>query len=61
MKFRIARLLLWITAFAAFHMAWTAHESAAFTLNAFDLAEQVSIHPAIRAESPPLRSPCDRT
>jgi hypothetical protein len=43
-------------AFAAFHMAWTAHDTAAFTLNAFDLAEQVSVHPAIRAESPPLRS-----
>lgn len=49
-------LILWILVFAAFHMAWTAHESAAFTLNAFDLAEQVGIHPAIQNESPPLRT-----
>jgi hypothetical protein len=55
-RYRMARLILWMTAFVAFHMAWTAHDTAAFTLNAFDLAEQVSIHPGIRAESPPLRT-----
>ena len=56
MSYRITRFILWMTAFAAFHMAWTAHNTAAFTLNAFDLAEQVSIHPGIRAESPSLRT-----
>lgn len=46
----------WLAAFVAFHSAWTSHKAAAFTLNAFDLAEQVGIHPAIRAETPPLRT-----
>jgi len=33
---------------------WYAHSTAAFTLNAFDLAEWTSLHPAVRASSPPL-------
>lgn len=47
---------IWLLAIVAFHLPWTNHPSAAFTLNGFDLAEQVSIHPGIRAETPPLRT-----
>lgn len=47
---------LWLLAFAAYHLAWTAHAAAAFTLNGFDLAEQVGIHPAIQAENPAYRT-----
>ena len=53
---RYTNLILWLAALAAFHMAWTAHDAAAFNLNGFDLAEQVTVHPAIRAESPTLRT-----
>lgn len=49
-------IVLWLAAFAFYHMAWSAHKTAFATQNAFDLAEQVSIHPAIRAESPTLRT-----
>lgn len=49
-------IALWLAAFAFYHLAWSAHETAFATQNAFDLAEQVSIHPAIRAESPTLRT-----
>ncbi len=49
-------ITLWLAAFAFYHLAWSAHKTAFATQNAFDLAEQVSIHPAIRAESPALRT-----
>ena len=49
-------MALWLLAFFAYHMAWTAHAAAAFTLNGFDLAEQVGLHPAIQAESPAYRT-----
>lgn len=47
---------LWLLALVFYHMAWSAHKDAFATQNAFDLAEQVSIHPGIRAESPALRT-----
>lgn len=40
----------------AYHLPWHVHDVAAFTLNAFDLAEWVSLHPTTRAESPALLS-----
>ena len=40
----------------AVHMPWHVHDVAAFSLNAFDLAEWVSLHPATRAENPALLS-----
>jgi hypothetical protein len=40
----------------AVHIPWHVHEVAAFSLNAFDLAEWVSLHPTTRAENPPLLS-----
>lgn len=41
-------------AVAAYHMPWQTHKIAAFTNNAFDLAEWVSLHPTVRAERPAL-------
>lgn len=47
---------LWLLALWAAHWPWTTHPTAAFTLNSFDLAEQIRIHPAILAQTPPLRT-----
>lgn len=38
----------------AYHMPWHVHPAAAFSNNAFDLAEATSLHPTVRAESPIL-------
>jgi hypothetical protein len=43
-----------LLAVAAYHLPWHTHSVAAFSNNAFDLAEMVSLHPAVRAESPAL-------
>jgi hypothetical protein len=47
---------LWLLAFIAYHMAWTAHKGAPFILNGFDLAVQIRIHPAMVAENPTMRT-----
>jgi hypothetical protein len=47
-------LICALLAVAAYHMAWQTHKVAAFNSNAFDLAEWVSLHPTVRAESPTL-------
>lgn len=47
-------LLSLLFAFGAYHMPWTTHDVAAFSNNAFDLAEFMSLHPAVQNESPPL-------
>jgi len=49
-------LVLWLGAYVCLHLPWISHPSAAFTQNAFDLAEQIRFHPAIRAERPALRT-----
>ncbi|MCL4239179.1 MAG: hypothetical protein KJ047_13130 [Anaerolineae bacterium] len=41
-------------ALACIYAPWYTHSTAAFTLNAFDLAEWTSLHPAVRASSPAL-------
>ncbi len=41
-------------ALACTYAPWHTHSTAAFTLNAFDLAEWTSLHPAVRASSPAL-------
>lgn len=41
-------------ALACTYAPWYTHSTAAFTLNAFDLAEWTSLHPAVRASSPAL-------
>lgn len=43
-----------LLALVCFHLPWYSHASAAFTMNAFDLAEWASIHPAVRSSSPPM-------
>ncbi len=41
-------------ALVCYHAPWYTHSTAAFTLNAFDLAEWTSLHPAVQASSPAL-------
>ncbi len=41
-------------ALVCYHAPWYTHTTAAFTLNAFDLAEWASLHPAVQASSPTL-------
>jgi len=49
---------LWLSlALLAYYLPWTVHPAAAFTLNANDLAEWISLHPAVRGGSPPLVGP----
>jgi hypothetical protein len=43
-----------IVATACYELPWYVHDTAAFTTNAFDLAEWTSLHPAVRSSSPPL-------
>ncbi|MCI0710276.1 MAG: hypothetical protein L0154_08955, partial [Chloroflexi bacterium] len=49
-------LLVGLLGVIAVHIPWHVHDVAAFSLNAFDLAEWVSLHPATRAENPALLS-----
>lgn len=39
---------------ACYHAPWFAHESAGFTMHAYDLAEWSSLHPAVRSSSPAM-------
>lgn len=39
---------------ACYHASWFAHESAGFTMHAYDLAEWSSLHPAVRSSSPAM-------
>lgn len=41
-------------ALVCYYLPWYTHATAAFTLQAYDLAEWASLHPAVRAESPAL-------
>ncbi len=43
-----------ILATAGYYLPWYVHDTAAFTTNAFDLAEWASLHPAVRSSSPPM-------
>lgn len=49
-------LLTSLLGVVAFHIPWHNHAVAAFRLNAFDLAEWVSLHPTVRTEHPTLWS-----
>ena len=44
-------------ALIAYYLPWVWHPTAALTANAYDLAEWVSIHPAVRNGDPPLVAP----
>ena len=48
------RMVVLVLCLGAYHLPWTTHNVAAFTNNAFDLAEFMSLHPSVRAESPAL-------
>jgi hypothetical protein len=39
---------------ACYYLPWFTHPTAGFTMNAFDLAEWASLHPAVRSSSPPM-------
>ncbi len=45
---------LLLVALVACYLPWTSHAAAAFNLNAYDLAEWVSLPPAARQGNPPL-------
>ncbi|NDJ86333.1 MAG: hypothetical protein GYB66_10635 [Chloroflexi bacterium] len=47
-------LVVALGAVIAYHMPWHVHPAAAFSNNAFDLAEFASLHPDVRNESPKL-------
>jgi hypothetical protein len=53
---KLSTLLIFI-ALIAYHLPWQVHPTAAFTLNAYDLAEYASIHPAARYSTFPLLAP----
>ncbi len=41
-------------ALVGYHVPWYTHETAGFTMHAYDLAEWTSLHPAVRSSSPPM-------
>jgi len=43
-----------LLALGFYHQPWYTHETAGFTMHAFDLAEFASLHPAVRSSSPPM-------
>ena len=48
-------ILIWImVTLACYYLPWFAHKSAGFTMNAYDLAEWSSLHPATRSSNPPM-------
>lgn len=53
---RVIALMIvsFLAALAAFYLPWVDHVSAGFTMNAFDLAEWSSLHPAVRFSTPPM-------
>lgn len=52
----IGALLALAGMLVAYHGPWTAHFTAGFTMHAYDLAEWASLHPAVRADAPWLRT-----
>lgn len=47
-------MILLVLSLGAYHLPWTVHPTAAFTVNAFDLAEFSTLHPIVQNESPAL-------
>lgn len=43
-----------VAGIVCYYLPWFTHSSAGFTMNAFDLAEWSSLHPAVRSSSPPM-------
>ena len=46
-----------LAALVAYYLPWISHQAAAFSLNAYDLAEFTSIYPAVRSASIPYLTP----
>lgn len=53
-RVRVIMLAALILMLVGYYSSWYQHETAGFTMNAFDLAEWTSLHPAVRSGSPPL-------
>src|SRR5258706_5695618 len=53
----IRRIPFLFIALLAYYLPWVYHKTAALTANGYDLAEWVSIHPAVRNGNPPLLAP----
>lgn len=45
-----------VLALGFYHQPWYTHETAGFTMHAYDLAEFASLHPAVRSSSPPMQT-----
>jgi hypothetical protein len=45
-------ILIALLAVVCYHLPWYTHSTAGFTMNAFDLAEFASLHPAVRSDAP---------
>ncbi len=52
----IGTLLALAGMLVAYHGPWYTHMTAGFTMHAYDLAEWASLHPAVRADAPWLRT-----
>ena len=52
-KIDLYRVLV-VLGFIAYTIPWVSNPGAALTLNAYDLAEWTSLHPAVRGATPPL-------
>jgi len=53
----LSRIPWYIVALVAYYLPWIYHPAAGLTFNAYDLAEWVSLHPAVRGASVPLVAP----
>lgn len=54
---RLFRLIALLAALLGFYLPWVANPAAALTYNAWDLAEQVGLSPAVRYTDPPMVAP----
>jgi hypothetical protein len=54
---RLNHLPWLLGALVAYYLPWVSHRAAAFTLNAIDLAEWISLHPTVRGANIPLVAP----
>ncbi|MCC7448347.1 MAG: hypothetical protein IT324_13080 [Anaerolineae bacterium] len=53
----LSRIPWYVVALVAYYLPWVYHPAAGLTFNAYDLAEWVSLHPAVRGASVPLVAP----
>jgi hypothetical protein len=53
----VRRIPFLFIALVAYYLPWLYHKSAVLTANAYDLAEQISLHTSVRYGNPPLVAP----